>query len=229
MLMLGFLSLVAIAAIVSLIFAAGLLRLHLAQSGASAPADSSPASAVPATQPAAVLPPAPANDPPAPDPLPTVPDVTIQLSAEKAKLSAGLQLEDDSSARKRPDHARRKGQIGLPDAPTRPHHDIIGWKSESQQAEWSANLAKPGAYEVDLVYSFGEASHGSIDYIVTIGDQELRGSANATRGGRENFQVATVGIVNLQPGSATLVFHLVEDNRRASLLRVRELRLIPAY
>lgn len=216
----GLLALVAIGAVLGLIFFVGLTRIRLADQSTGQPAT---APAIAATQPAiplaAVTPPVD----PAPEPLPPVSIEAIELPAEKAKLGGNLKLEKDQSSEHSHSHKRPNS---IPDPPPVVHQAVTGFRDEGDQAEWSAVVKRPGLYEVDLVYASQGAKDKSESCTMTIGDQELHADTLHTRG-RENYQVLTVGNLTLPAGNITVRIRLSEP-ARGSMLRLRSIRLIPA-
>ena len=214
----GFLALAAIVAVLAAVFLVGLARIKLADR--SEPAVAAP---IQATQPAAPAPtPPPTMVAAAPDPLPPVSIQAIEFPAEKARLSGSLKLENDTAERPHPHH--RPGSP--PEAPPAIRQAITHFHDESDTAEWSATIPKPGLYEIDLVYASPGPKDKSESCILSIGDQDLHADTLHTRG-RETDQVLTVGNLTLAPGPLTIRFRLAEKSR-GSQLRLRTLRLIPA-
>lgn len=221
----GVVALVAVAGVLGAVFAVGLMRINLAERGPNAIASSQPASPVPAAgaQPPALASPDAAADP-KPDPEPLISIEAIELPAENASLNGGLTLDKDQPAPSRPKKGRHA--VGPPDPPPVVRQAIVGFKDEGQAAEWTVKLTKSGPYEIDVVYSCAGGRDRSVGYTVTVGDQELKDDASP-RGGRENYQVATVGNGAFSAGEVKVRFRLSEP-ARGVLLRLRSVRLIPA-
>jgi hypothetical protein len=218
----GIIAAVSLVGVLGIVFAVGALRIRLADDNTPPPAP-----VPPATMPAAPesgSPPAIVSDP-AKDAIPVLSIDSIGLPAEKATLSPGLSLDKDTP---RPVPTKRhKGQIGPGDAPPPVRQAITGFRTEDESAEWSANITKPGQYEIDLVYACVSWTKTGVDYVVKVGDQELKGETAGTRGGRENYQVVTVGSLKLPAGTTKIQFRLAADRTHAVMLRLREVRLIP--
>lgn len=221
----GVIALVALVGVLGAVFAVGLLRIRLADSG-SPPPDAAPATLPAATQPigAPAGPATPAGDPHG-EAVPALAIDSIELPAEKATLTSGLTLEKDVAPRIAERH--KKGGVGSPDPPPPVRQAITGWRSDSDSAEWPVKIPKAGVYEIDLVYSSVKGAASSLEYELTVGDQHLSGEAAATRGGRESYKVMTVGNATLPAGDLKVRFHLSEQVRYG-LLRLRSVRIIPA-
>ena len=213
-----------LAAVIGIVFAAGALRIRLADDG-SPPLAPPPPATQPTTAPAPVV--EASTDPePQKDPVPPPPDNSIDLRAEQAMLSPGLLLDKDLSRPSRP-FKRRHNQVGPPEDPPPPRQAITGWREDAQAAEWNVTIAKPDYYEIDLVYASVSPTTG-IEYVVNVGDQELKGQTDSSRGGRENYRVATIGNLKLPAGPIKIQFHLELTKPHALLMRLREIRLVPA-
>jgi hypothetical protein len=217
-LLMGILALAALGAVLGAVFFVGLARLRWAdRSGPIAPAPaatSPPAATVPATQPAVA---------PVPDPLPAVSIESIELPAERARLGSNLKLDKDTSS-DRPHSHHRPGSP--PDPPPALRQAITNFHEEGDVAEWATTIARPGLYEVDLVYAAQGPKDKSEGCVLTVGDQDLHADTLSTRG-RESYQVLTVGNLTLPPGNLTVRFHLAEKSHGV-VLRLRSIRLIPA-
>lgn len=214
---------VAVAAALGAVFAIGVLRIHLAESG---PAVSTAASAPAATRPSNAATTSIASDDPKPTIDPGDSIEAVELPAEKASLQGGLTLDKDITHDLRAKH-RSSRAVGPEDPPPVPRQAIVGFKDEGQSAEWTVKLPKSGMYEVDAIYAFVGPRDRSITYTLTVADQEFRQDATASHGGRENYQVVTVGNGTFSEGEVKVRFRLAEPVKGV-LLRLRAIRLIPA-
>ena len=219
----GVVALIAIVGVLSAVFAVGLLRIHLADNESSSDVASTPTT-VPSTQPIGAPPQVATSDDPKPDAVPVLLSDSIELPADKAKLTGGLKLDKDVAPRVA--ERKKHGSVGSPPAPPPVRQVIVGWRGESDSAEWSVTIPKAGKYEVDLVYSNLNGTKQGLDYTLNIADQELTGEAEPTRG-RESYKVVTVGNAKLPAGNVKIQFHFA-DAVRYGLLRVRSIRLVPA-
>ena len=214
----GIIALAAIAGVLALVLSIGLLRVRLADRGGPVTQVISPATHPSVAPP--VVPPVESK----PDPLPTVSTASIELSAEKAKLTGALKLDPDAPV-ERPHKRKKPG--APPDPPPAVRQAIVGFQGEGDAAEWSTKVSKSGLYEVDVVYAAPGPLDKTDSCVLTIGDQELHADTTNTRGGRQNYQVLTAGNLNLIAGNVTVRFRLAEKTR-TGLLRLRSIQLIPA-
>ena len=155
--------------------------------------------------------------------MPPVSIQAIELPAEKARLGGNLKFDPDQPAERPHSH---KHSDKPPDPTPIGHQSITGFREEGDFADWSTTIARPGLYEVDLVYASAGPRDKSESCVITVGDQELHADTPHTRG-RENYQVLTVGNLTLQNGPLAIRFRL-SDRAPGCQLRVRSLRLIPA-
>jgi hypothetical protein len=222
----GVVAFLAVLAVLGMVFAVGALRIKIADDGSSAAVADAASPAM--SQPAVLVgQPSEASDEPSVPIVPILSFESLEFPAESATLTHGLKLEEDKLPPPRKG-GRAKARVGPPDAPPKARRAITGWQNEEDVAEWTATLPKQGFYEVDVVCACA-AAVGGFNYIVKLGDQELKAETNPLRGGRGvgTYNMLTVGTTKLPAGEVKIRFHLTGKSR-GLILRLQGVRLIPA-
>lgn len=230
----GVVALCAVISVLGAVFAVGALRIKMADDGPSNLAVIPQSALLATTQPDAASQPTTQNsvDVQA-EAVPVINPLSIELSAESAKLTAGLKLEDDAVVGKaRPAVVVKKGRstrVGAPDAPVVLKRAIIGWHGSQDTAEWSVTIPAQGVYEVEIVCACLSESASGFGYTLTLADQEIKAQTNPPSGRKSaSFKMLTAGNATLPAGPVTVQFHLADTSHHVAYLKLRSVRLIPA-
>ena len=212
------------------VFAVGVMRIRLANTGEASVQITHNLPAAPATHPSMPVEQNLEVDPESQS-AELSPPHSIDLPADKAMLSSGLKLEKCNTPPppKSRDRHRRPPDEPKANAKTNPAplYTITGWRRFDDVAEWTVSLPKEGNYEVDVVYASAGHVGASVAYAVSVGDKELTGQASAEPGGRQSYQMATVGTASFPAGEFKVRFRLTEVPKKGNLA-LRGVRLIPA-
>ena len=100
---------------------------------------------------------------------------------------------------------------------------IGNWTSVDDAPSWSFDVAR--ASEYDVLIRQAEADGPGSDYVVAVGDQELRGTVPRTTGWRD-FVTTRLGMVTLAPGLHS-VWVRATAKRGAYVMNLRGLTLVP--
>jgi hypothetical protein len=224
--LIGVISLVAVVAVLGTVFAVGVLRIRLANTGAASVQIAHNPSTAPATQPSTRVEQDLEVDPDS-QYTELKPPHSIDLPADKATLSSGLKLERCNTPPPPKSRDRHRRPPDDTKASPAPLYIITGWRRFDDMAEWAVSLPKEGNYEVDVVYASAGHVGASVAYAVSVGDKELTGQASAEPGGRQSYQMATVGTISFPAGKLKVRFRLTEVPKKGNLA-LRGVRLIPA-
>lgn len=107
-----------------------------------------------------------------------------------------------------------------------PDYDALGWwTSESDRAEWTAVLDRPGKYSVAWEYSVSPEAAGNAWQMLVNGKQVLTGTIEST-GSWETFETAELGEVELTGGDNKIVVRSLGPVKQA-LFDLRAIRFSP--
>lgn len=107
-----------------------------------------------------------------------------------------------------------------------PEYDALGWWStESDRAEWTAVLDRPGKYRVEWDYSVSPKAAGNQWQLLANGEQVLKGIVESS-GGWEDFKTTELGELALAGGDNKIVVRSLGEINQA-LMDLRAIRLIP--
>jgi alpha-L-fucosidase len=99
------------------------------------------------------------------------------------------------------------------------------WSNTGDSLRWSATVAKPGTFTVELTWSCQPGSEGS-EFTVTAGDRSVAGRVEATKGW-DDWRTAVAGEIALPtPGPVTVV---LKPTRKpgAAVMNLAQVRLVP--
>jgi len=107
-----------------------------------------------------------------------------------------------------------------------PDFDTLGWwTSQSDRAEWTAVLDRPGKYSLAWEYSVSPEAAGNEWQLIVNGKQILTGVVEST-GSWGTFELAEIGAVDLSGGDNKIVMRSLGPVKEA-LLDLRALRFSP--
>ena len=223
----GVVALAAVVAVLGMVFAVGALRIRMADEDSSAAGAMTAPDPPVASQPSAT-PELPPQDAP-PEGIPAIDFQTVELPAERAKLSPGLTLAAEKlmpAARGRGGKGR-KLRAGAPEPLPEPLHAITGWHSTEDNAEWIVTLPKQGLYEVEIVCASASEGASGFGFTVTLGDQELSARAEPASRRNTSYKMLTAGTASLPLGEIHVRFQPSTAPPGLNF-RLRSIRLIPA-
>lgn len=218
----GVVSMLAVVGVLGAVFAVGLLRIRLADTGAPSleparhPSSTATRTSVSSEQKLDADQESQATW--------VLPAHSIELPADKATLTSGLKLEKCNPPP--PPRSRDHHRPPADDPNAKLLYSITGWRRSDDWAEWTVTLPREGSYEVDVIYASAGHVGAGVAYVVSVGDKELTGTS-AGAGGRQSYQMATVGNASFPAGQMKVRFRLTEVPKRANLA-LRGVRLIPA-
>ncbi len=146
------------------------------------------------------------------------------LEVAAGRPGAAVKQAADGTLTLPADSAAIQGKTArLQDAGDRPN--IGYWTDAGDSLRWSAAVAKPGTFAVELTWSCQPGAEGS-EYTVTAGGSSVQGKITAT-GGWEDFRTAVVGeLVLATPGLVTVT---LKPTRKpgAAVMNLAQVRLMP--
>ena len=105
--------------------------------------------------------------------------------------------------------------------------DNIGfWTNAGDWVSWSADVAKPGTFAVEITYAAATGSGGS-EYVVAVGDQQVTGKIAAT-GSWTAFKAETLGKVKIEKVGKTVVSVTPKTKPGMAVMNLQSIVLKPA-
>jgi len=105
--------------------------------------------------------------------------------------------------------------------------DNIGfWTDANDWVSWSADVAKPGTFAVEITYAAATGS-GDSEYVVAVGDQQVAGKVAAT-GSWTAFKAETLGKVTIEKAGKITVSVTPKTKPGMAVMNLRSLILKPA-
>jgi len=105
--------------------------------------------------------------------------------------------------------------------------DNIGfWTNAGDWVSWSADVAKPGTFAVEITYAAATGSGGS-EYVVAVGDQQVAGKIAAT-GSWTAFKAETLGKVTIEKAGKIAVSVTPKTKPGLAVMNLQSIILKPA-